>query len=120
MDQTMANVGNVNENWKRWVLVWLLSAGVVWVVAGIALYQALTGTAGLFFLYWGVRSLLRTLSSRSVEEATIGSLGGRSAPVPLVGDARALDEPRTAPLSGEDCVAYQVQVEEYSPNRGGE
>lgn len=116
----MANVGHVSDNWKRWVLVWLLSVVVVWLATGLAFYQALTGTAGLVFVYWGVRSLLRTVYARSVEEAAIGSLGDRSAAVQLVGDARPIDEPRTAPLSGGDCVAYQVQVEEYSPNRGGE
>ena len=119
MNQTMANVGQVSGNWKRWVLVWILAALGIWVASDFGLVGTLFGTAGLFFAFWGVRALLRAVSSRSVEETALGSLGGQSAAVQLVGDARPVDEPLVAPLTGTECVAYTVQVREYRPNRGG-
>lgn len=119
MNQTMANVGNVNDNWKRWVLVWVLFSLVVWTATDFGLLGTLFGTAGLSFAFWGVRSLFRAVSSRSVEETAVGSLGGQSAAVQLVGDARPVDESLTAPLTGTECVAYQVQVREYRPSNSG-
>ena len=119
MNQSMANVGEVNENWKLWVLVWVLSVMVVSVAADLGFFGTLFGTAGRCFVYWSVKSLVRAVSSRSVTETTIGTLGGQSTATQLVGHAKPVDEPLTAPLSGADCVAYQVQVREYRPNRQG-
>ncbi|MFC6974920.1 hypothetical protein ACFQL1_09880 [Halomicroarcula sp. GCM10025709] len=122
MDQMLANTGNVNDDWKRWVVVWLLAVVGVSVVTDFGFWGTLVGTAGLWFVFWGLQAVFRAITSRSVEETAVGSLGGRSAPVELVGDARPVEEPLTAPLTDTECVAYQVQVMEYYPsgNEGGE
>jgi hypothetical protein len=119
MEQSVVNVGNVSGSWKRWVVVWLVLAVVASVAAGIGFLGALTGTAGLFFVYHGIQALRRSASSRSVERTKIGSLGGRREAVQIVGRAQPDGEPLTAPVTDTDCVAYELRVKEYSPSKEG-
>lgn len=119
MQQTMANIGNVTGHWKRWALVWVLAGLAISLVADLGLFGTLVGTAGLFPAFWGVRSLYRAVAARSIEQTMVGSLGGRTATVQLVGDARPIDDPVTAPLTDTECVAYQVEVREYRPSNAG-
>jgi hypothetical protein len=120
MAQEIANVGEVSPHWKKYVVVWLLAVVVVSVAAGLGLWGTLFGMAGLTFAFWGVRSLWRFVGARSVEEVAVGTLGGRDAAVELEGQVRAVDEPLVAPLSGEECVAYKVEVAENRPRKQGE
>lgn len=114
-DQTMVNIGDVNPNWKRWMGIWLLLVVVLYIATPYGFWALLTGSAGLYMVYGGVRSVVRAFSSRSVEEATIGLLGGQRKTVQVIGTADPVDEPLTAPLSGTECVAYQIQVVEQRP-----
>jgi hypothetical protein len=98
------------------VAIWLLSTVVISVVTGLFFVGTLFGTAGLIFAFWGGRSLWRVMSARSVENVDIGSLGGRHEAVEFDGRARPADETLTAPLSGEECIAYQVTVEQETPS----
>lgn len=118
----MANSGHVNDNWKRWVLVWLLAVIGLWILTPFGFWGTLTGTAGLVCIFWGIRALHRAVAARSIEETTVGLLGGQSTPVQLVGDARPVREPLTAPLTDTECVAYQIEIKEYRPSStdGGE
>ncbi|MFB6120509.1 MAG: hypothetical protein ABEJ68_05265 [Halobacteriaceae archaeon] len=116
MDQIMVNVGEYNEHWKRWVAVWLVGVAVVAVATPLGFLASLTGTAGLFFVYHGFRAVGRWHSARSVERTSIGSLDGRREAVQIVGGAQSMADPFTAPLTDTDCVAWQLQVEEYSPS----
>ena len=75
-----------------------------------------SGVAGLFFLYHGIRAVGRAVSSTSVERATIGSLDGRRETVQILGSAKAVNEPFVAPMTGTDCVAWDVRVKEYNPS----
>lgn len=111
----MVNIGDVNDNWKRWAVAWFALVVGVSVATDFGFWGSLSGVAGLSFVYWGLRSLGRAFSSRSVEETSIGMLGGQREAVQLVGDAKPVGDTVTAPLTGEDCIAYQVQVLEYNP-----
>lgn len=113
----MLNVGEYNENWKRWVVVWLVLVVVLALATPFGFLTTLTGTAGLYFLYHGFRAVGRWLSSGSVEQTTIGSLAGRSEAVEILGDAQPEAEAYSAPLTDTECVAWQLQVEEYSPSK---
>jgi len=116
MEQTMVNIGEYNENWKRWVVVWLVIVVAVTVVTPLGFLASLTGTAGVFFVYHGIRAVGRSIDSKSVEETTIGSLGGRREAVQIVGDARPVADGVRAPLTETECVAWDVQVKERSPS----
>jgi hypothetical protein len=116
MEQTMVNIGEYNENWKRWVVAWLMGVAVVALATPLGFLTTLTGTAGLFFLYHGIRAVGRAVSSTSVERATIGSLDGRRETVQILGSAKPVDEPFIAPMTGTDCVAWDVRVKEYKPS----
>lgn len=113
----MANVGNGNENWKRWVVVGVLVAVAVTVATDFGFWGTLVGIAGLVFAFWGLQALFSALTSGSVPETRIGSLDGQSEAVQLVGTARPVEDPLTAPLTGTECVAYEVRVQEYRPHR---
>lgn len=116
MEQTIVNVGEYNENWKRWVVAWFIVVAVVTLVTPLGFLATLTGTAGVFFVFHGIRAVGRTVSSRSVERATIGSLGGRREAVQIVGTIRPVADPRSAPLTGTNCAAWDVRVKEYRPS----
>jgi hypothetical protein len=112
MAQSLANIGNVSDNWKKYVLIWILTVLGVSLATSLGFWGTLFGTVGLTFGFWGVRSLWRAVAARSVEQVAVGSLGGRHEAVELEGRARPVDEPLTAPLSGEECIAYLVEVSE--------
>ena len=116
MEQTIVNIGEYNENWKRWVVAWLVVVAVVALATPFGFLASLTGTAGLFFVYHGIRAIGRSFSSKSVQLTPIDSLGGRREAVQIVGAAQPVGEPFTAPLTDTDCVAWELQVEEYSPS----
>lgn len=120
MEQTLVNIGRVNEHWKRWIVVWLVLVTVVTVLTEFGFLGTLTGTAGIFFVIHGIQALWRSVSSRSVERTAIGSLAGRRQAVQIVGRAGVDDEPLTAPLTDTDCVAYRIQVLENKPDRAGD
>jgi hypothetical protein len=77
----------------------------------------LTGTAGLFFVLHGFLAVKRSVSSTSVEQTAIDSLDGRREAVQIVGNARAVDEPYSAPLTDTDCVAWELRVKEWSSSK---
>jgi len=116
MEQTVVNVGEYNENWKRWVVAWLVVVVVVAIATPFGLLTVLTGTAGLFFVYHGFRAVGRWFSAKSIERTTIGSLGGRREAAQIVGSAQPVADGCTAPLTDTDCVIWQIQVQEYSPS----
>lgn len=122
MAQSLVNIGNVSTHWKKYVLLWILVVIGASVATGFGFWGTLFGVAGLTFGFWGLRSLWWAASTRSVEQVTVGSLGGQHTAVELTGQARPIDEPITAPLSGEACVAYQVTAIEKKPTTqsGGE
>ena len=117
MEQTMVNIGEHNEHWKRWVVVWLVVVATVALASPLGFLTTLTGTAGLFFVYHGIRAVGRSLSSRSVERTTIGSLDGRREAIQIVGDAQPVTDSLTAPLTDTDCVAWEIRVKEFSPSK---
>lgn len=119
MEQSMVNIGNVNENWKRWVLGWLVVVVVVAATSDFGFLATLTGTAGLIFAFFGIQALWRMSSSKSVERTDVGSLDGRREAVQVVGRAQPDGDPLTSPLTDADCVAYQVEVKEYKPSSSG-
>lgn len=119
MAQSLVNIGNVSEHWKAYLVIWLLTVVGVSVVTGLGFWGTLFGVAGVTFGFWGGRSLWWAVSARSVEQTAIGSLGRRHEAIELEGQVRPVDEPLTAPLSGEECVAYQVTVTEKRPTSTG-
>lgn len=116
MDQNMVNVGEYNENWKRWVLVWLVVVVVLAIVTPLGFLATLTGTAGLFFVYHGIRAVGRWFSSRPVERNDIGTLGERREAVQIVGGARPVEDPFVTPMSETDFVVWDLQVKEWNPS----
>lgn len=119
MDQNMVNIGEYSENWKRWILVWLVVVVLVALLTPLGFLASLTGTAGLFFVYHGIRAVGRWFSSGSVERNDIGSLGGRREAVQIVGGARPVEDPFATPMTETDCVVWDVQVKEWSPSKEG-
>lgn len=115
MARSLVNVGTVSDHWKKYVVLWILAVIGVSVATGFGFWGTLFGAAGLSFAVWGVRSLWRAALARSVEQVAVGSLGDRTTAVELSGRARPIDDPLTAPLSGEACIAYQVRVTETRP-----
>lgn len=115
----MVNVGNVNENWKRWAIGWFGLVVLITLTSDFGFFGTLTGTAGLIFAFFGVQALWRMYSSKSVERRDVGSLDGRREAVQVVGRAQPDGDPLTAPLTDTDCVAYQVEVKEYKPSSSG-
>lgn len=107
-----------------WDRTWLaVYAGLFAVVVVVSLatdfdfWGTLAGVAGLFFLLLGLRSLRLAVSSRSVEQEAIGSLGGYAGAVEVEGTARPADGPVAAPLTGTESVAYRVEVARWKPSR---
>ncbi|MFB6106326.1 MAG: hypothetical protein ABEJ70_05070 [Halobacteriaceae archaeon] len=115
MTRSLANVGNVNHNWKRYLALWLLLVLGIYLGTGYGLMRTFFVMAGVTLALAGVRSLWWSVTARSVEEVTVGSLGGRREAVELAGRARPVDDPLVAPLSGTECLAYTVEVTEYRP-----
>ena len=113
----MLNNSQYNENWKLWVVAWLMGVAVVGLATPLGFLTVLTGTAGLYFIYHGIRAVERAVSSTSVERGTIGSLDGRREAVQIVGSAKPVDEPFVAPMTGTDCVAWDLRVTENTPMR---
>lgn len=119
MKQSLVNIGYVNENWKRWVLGWLVVVVVLSLTSDFGFLATLTGSAGLIFAFFGVQALWRSVSAKSIERTDVGSLDGRREAVQIVGTAESDGEPLTAPIAGANCVAYQVEVKEYKPSSSG-
>lgn len=120
MEQTVVNIGEYNSNWKRWVVAWLVAVVVLALVTPLGFLATLTGTAGLFFVYHGIRAVGRWFDSGSVERTTIGSLEGRREASQIVGAAQPVGEPVTATLTDTDCVAWEVRVKEKIPSSKNE
>ena len=117
MEQTLVRPGGVNEGWKSVFAVWAVLVGVVYVVTDFGLVASVLGMAGLYFVFGGVGSVWQALDSRSVERTAIGSLGGQSEAVQIVGAASPADESVTAPMTGTECVAYRIEVLRDEPRR---
>jgi len=75
-------------------------------------WGTLTVLAGVAALYYGGRQLrdwwaLRGTDVDGLHEAAAGG------PVALEGTARPVGDPLAAPFTGRDCVAHDVEIEEY-------
>lgn len=109
------------DGWNRRGLLRLAGlialVGVVQFTTDFGLWGTIAGVAGLAFLVAGLRSAWLAITSRSIEQGAIGSLGDRSVAVQIEGTAEAADEPITAPLTGTESVAYQVYVARWKPER---
>jgi hypothetical protein len=113
----MVNVGEYNKHWKRWILLWLVVVVIVALVTPLGFLATLTGTAGLFFVFHGFLAVKQSVSSSSVQQTSIDALEGRREAVQIVGTARSVDEPFSAPLTDTDCVAWEIRVKEWNPSK---
>lgn len=116
MGGTLVRPGGVGHGWMVVFAVWLVLVAVAYVVTDFELPAVVTGMAGLYFVFRGLRAVWKAVAARSVDEAAIGSLGGHAGAVSIAGTATAADEPVVAPLTGTDCVAYRVTVTEERPS----
>lgn len=116
MEQTLIRPGGADESWVVVFGAWVVLVGVVYVATDFGLAGTAVGTAGLYFVYRGVRALWQSLASRSIARDALGSLGDHVGPVEIEGTAEPVDEPLTAPMTGSDCVAYRVTVRQYEPS----
>lgn len=111
--------GTGRDDLKQLLVGWLVLTGVVTVVTGFGFWGVLAGMTGLVLTYWGVSTAVKSNASRSIEESSVGALDGERATVQVVGRVRSIDDSLSVPLSGTDCVAYDVVVEEHEPSDGG-
>jgi hypothetical protein len=125
MSQTIVSPGATGWGAKQWLLVAvalfgvLVVAGVVAAVTPFGLVGATALVGGVLFTLLGLLKLRKAFSVRSVEVEPAGSLGSGDGVVAVEGTARAAEETVTAPLTGEECVAYRVNVIRSTPTSSG-
>jgi hypothetical protein len=125
MSQTIVSPGATGWGAKQWLLVAvalfgvLVVGAVVAVVTPLGLLAAILATAGSLFTLLGLLKVRKAFAVRSVEVEAIGSLEGQDGVVAVEGTARAAEETVTAPLTGEECVAYRVNVIRSTPTSSG-
>lgn len=125
MSQTIVSPGATGWGAKQWLLVVValfgvvVVGGVVAVVTPFGLVGATALVGGVLFTLLGLRKLRKAFSVRSVEVEPVGTLGGTDGVVAVEGTARAAEETVETPLTGEECVAYRVNVVRSTPTSSG-
>lgn len=83
------------------------------IVAGVNPLATAIAGVGALLVGNGLVVLPRWFRARNTEPASIASLGVDSGAVEVVGTAERGEDVLTAPFSGEECLAYSVNVDEY-------
>jgi hypothetical protein len=98
-------------------LVWAVGGVAVGFAVGVVaglnpLATAIAGVGGLLVAN-GLVVLPRWFQARGIEARSIVSLGADSGAVEVVGTTQRGEDVLTAPFSGEECLAYSINVDEY-------